>query len=379
MTEERSRGRKVLGLIVNPVAGMGGSVGLKGTDGREVLEKALSMGALPRSPLRVRESLAALKRIADDVRILTCIGDMGASESKRAGLPTEVLPIGAGPLTSAEDTREAARAMEASGVNMILFAGGDGTARDIAGVVGTRVPALGIPSGVKIHSSVFGRNPAMAGELAGLFMSGANVALEEREVMDIDEETFREGTLRASLFGYLLVPSERRFLQGGKAGGGKSGAVELDGIAQEIISRMMPGDLYLVGPGTTTAAVMRRLGCEHSLLGVDAVRDGKTIGIDLSGKDILDLAVQGRTWLILSVIGGQGFILGRGNLQVTPEVLRVVGKERILVTGAPEKLKDLYGKALLVDTGDPSLDLELCGYIRVVTGLGEETLFRVER
>ncbi|NLV65397.1 MAG: ATP-NAD kinase family protein [Synergistaceae bacterium] len=379
MTEGRSRDRKVLGLIVNPVAGMGGAVGLKGTDGRAVLERALSMGALPRSPLRVREALEALKRIADDIRILTCSGDMGALESERAGLPTEVLPIGAGPFTSAVDTMEAARKMEASGVDMILFAGGDGTARDIAGVVGTRVPSLGIPSGVKIHSPVFGRNPAMAGELAGLFMSGAKVALEEREVMDIDEEAFRKGTLRASLFGYLLVPSERRFLQGGKAGGGKSVAVELDGIAQEIISRMMPGDLYLVGPGTTTAAVMRRMGCEYSLLGVDAVRDRKTLGTDLPGKYILDLAEPGRTWLILSVIGGQGFILGRGNLQVTPEVIRVVGKERILVAGTPEKLKGLFGKALFVDTGDPLLDLELCGYTRVVTGLGEETLFRVER
>lgn len=379
MSDGNERDRKLLGLIVNPIAGMGGAVGLKGTDGVHILEKALSLGAVPRSPLRVREALEALKRVTDGVRILTCIGEMGDLVSREACIPAEVLPIGAGPFTSAEDTREAARAMEKAGVDLILFAGGDGTARDIATVLGTRVPALGIPSGVKIHSPVFARNPAMAGELAGLFLSGSKVDLEEREVMDIDEEAFRKGSLRASLFGYLLVPLEKRFLQGGKTGGGKTGAVELDGIALEVISRMIPGDLYLVGPGTTTGAVMKRLGCDYSLLGVDALRDGQTLGIDLSEREILDMLLPGRTWLVLSVIGGQGFILGRGNLQATPEVIRAIGRERILVAGTPSKLEGLYGKALLVDTGDPSLDKALGGYIRVITGLGEETLFRVER
>ncbi|NMD18419.1 MAG: ATP-NAD kinase, partial [Synergistaceae bacterium] len=284
-----------------------------------------------------------------------------------------------GPPPSGGDTRRSALAMEEAGVDLVLFTGGDGTARDIAAVLGTRVPALGIPSGVKIHSPVFARNPTMAGELAGLFLTGGSVALEEREVMDIDEEAFREGSLRARLFGYLLVPCERRFLQGGKSGGGKSGAVELDGIAREVISRMVPGDLYLVGPGTTTAAIMKRLGCGYSLLGVDALRDGKTLGVDLSEREVLELLLPGRTWLVVSVIGGQGFILGRGNLQLSPRVIRSVGKERILVLGAPSKLKGLYGKALLVDTGDPSLDGALCGYTPVITGLGEETLFRVER
>ncbi|MGB4210063.1 MAG: ATP-NAD kinase family protein [Thermovirgaceae bacterium] len=379
MTGGKGGVRKKLGLIVNPIAGMGGAVGLKGTDGAHILEKALSLGAVPRSPLRAREALAALKGVTDGVSLLTCGGEMGEQVSRGVGIPAEVLPIGAGPLTSAEDTRRSALAMEEAGVDLVLFAGGDGTARDIAAVLGARVPALGIPSGVKIHSPVFARNPTMAGELAGLFLSGGSIALEEREVMDIDEEAFREGSLRARLFGYLLVPCERRFLQGGKSGGGKSGAVELDGIAREVISRMVPGDLYLVGPGTTTAAIMKRLGCEYSLLGVDALRDGKTLGVDLSEREVLDLLIPGRTWLVLSVIGGQGFILGRGNLQLSPGVIRSVGKERILVVGTPSKLKDLYGRALLVDTGDPSVDGALCGYIPVITGLDEETLFRVER
>ena len=178
--------------------------------------------------MRAREALAALRGVTDDVRVLTCAGEMGEQESREAGIPAEVLPIGASSLTSAEDTRRSALAMEEAGVDLVLFAGGDGTARDIAVVLGTRVPALGIPSGVKIHSPVFARNPTMAGELAGLFLTGGSVALGEREVMDIDEEAFREGSLRARLFGYLLVPCEGG-PPGGKSGGGKSGAVESTG------------------------------------------------------------------------------------------------------------------------------------------------------
>ena len=170
--------RKKLGLIVNPIAGMGGAVGLKGTDGARILEKARSLGAVPRSPLRAREALAALRGVTDDVRVLTCAVEMGEQESLGAGLRAEVLPIEIGPLTSAEDTRRSALAMEEAGVDLVLFTGGDGTARDIAAVLGTRVPALGIPSGVKIHSPVFARNPTMAGELAGLFLTGGSVALE---------------------------------------------------------------------------------------------------------------------------------------------------------------------------------------------------------
>ncbi len=372
-------GRKLLGLIVNPIAGMGGAVGLKGTDGGDILNKALSMGAVPRSPLRVREALKEIAGWSERLDVLTCPGDMGATESVRAGFRAGILPIGPGSSTSAEDTMEAARRMEMAGVDLILFAGGDGTARDISGAVGTRLPVLGIPTGVKIHSPVFGRNPSMAGRLAALYLFGSGVGLEEREVMDIDEEAFRKGTLKAGLFGYLMVPFERRLLQGGKSGGARTEAVELNGIAREITARIVSGDLYLVGPGSTTGAFMRHLGCEFSLLGIDALRDGMTIGTDLSEEKLLAMIDPGRTWLILSVIGGQGFILGRGNLQISPRVLRAIGRDRIIIASTPSKLKALYGKSLLVDTGDEGLDRDLSGYVRVITGLGQETVFRVER
>ncbi|MDO9507811.1 MAG: ATP-NAD kinase family protein [Thermovirgaceae bacterium] len=380
MSCERSDGIKRLGLIVNPVAGMGGSVGLKGTDGKDILQEAIALGASPRAPLRAAEALEELSLRKDGIEIFVFSGDMGASESASAGFRTVLLGAGSeGRLTSADDTVMAARLMEEAGVELILFAGGDGTARDMVMAVGTRVPVVGIPAGVKIHSPVFARNPAGAGKLADLFLFGSPMGLEELEVMDIDEEAFRGGIVRTSLYGYLRVPFERRHLQGGKSGGGKSEAVELDGVVREAASRMTPGVLYLVGPGSTTAALMRRLGCEHTLLGVDAIRDGRTTGKDLSEKEILKIVEPGNTRLIVTVIGGQGFILGRGNQQISPEVVRLAGKENIMIISTPSKLRSLIGKSLFVDTGDTLLDMELCGYIRVITGLGEETIFRVER
>lgn len=371
---------KRLGLIVNPVAGMGGPAGLKGTDGADVLLRAVERGSTPRSPLRASEALGELTGRRGGVEVLAFPGNMGASEAEAAGLRTLILEErdGSAP-TSAEDTIRAARLMEDARADLILFAGGDGTARDICEAVGTRVPVLGIPAGVKIHSPVFARNPLMAGKLADLFLFGSSPGTRELEVMDIDEEAFRNGIVRTSVFGYLAVPSERRHLQGGKSSGARSEAVELDGVVRETAGRMVPGRLYLVGPGSTTAALMKFLGCEYTLLGVDAVRDGKNVGRDLSEKDILGLLEPGNTGLIVTVIGGQGFILGRGNQQISPEVLRVTGRGNIMVIATPSKLVSFIGRSLFVDTGDASLDSDLCGYVRVITGVGEETLFKVER
>lgn len=372
--------KKRLGFIVNPVAGMGGSVGLKGTDGQEVLRKAIALGAVPGAPLRASEALGELQSRKGELEILTFPGDMGATESTGAGFETVILgDERQDRLTSADDTILAARRMEEAGVDMLLFAGGDGTARDISEALGTRVPAVGIPAGVKIHSPVFARNPLMAGKLADQFLFGPPMRTRELEVMDIDEDAFRRGIVRASLFGYLRVPFDRMRLQGGKSGGGRSEAVELDGVVREAVNRMTPGTIYLVGPGSTTAALMKLLECDHTLLGVDAVQGGVTVGKDLTEKDILEIMEPGNTKLIVTIIGGQGFIFGRGNQQISPDVIGGVGKENIIVISTPSKLASLAGSSLFVDTGDPSLDRELCGYIRVITGPGEETLARVER
>jgi predicted polyphosphate/ATP-dependent NAD kinase len=369
-----------LGLIVNPVAGMGGAVGLKGTDGPGILERAIALGAEPGANRRAMEALERLRDHREELEIVTFPGEMGATVSKRAGFRYSIFgETCSRERTSFEDTVKAARLMVSEGVDIILFAGGDGTARDMVSAVGTGIPVIGIPAGVKIHSPVFARNPSAAGDLARLYLFGPPTGLRELEVMDIDEESFRQGRVSTSLFGYLSVPYERSHLQGGKSGSPRNEAVEVDGAARETVSRMFPGVLYLVGPGSTTASLMRIICCPFSLLGVDAVKDGRTLGKDLSKNEILERIEPGNTRMIITVIGGQGFIFGRGNQQIGPEVIRIAGKENIIVVAAPSKIRSLPGRSLFVDTGDPYLDEDLCGYIRVVTGPSEETLVRVRR
>lgn len=370
---------KHLGLIVNPIAGMGGRVGLKGTDGAGILKAARELGAEPTAPARAAQALNKICCGGLDIRILTCDGAMGEESAAMAGLSFDIVykPDAAKP-TGSEDTRRAAGLFAHSGCDLLLFAGGDGTARDIAAAVGTDIPALGIPAGVKIHSAVFANTPARAGELACLFLAGRCGEPREMEVMDIDEKEFREGRVRSRLYGYLKTPFEKRLLQSGKSSGGRTDRVELDGMAEQVVRMMALDVLYLVGPGSTTAAVMEKMGLKGTLLGVDAVKNHTLTGADLSENDILKLIASGQVELVVTVIGGQGHIFGRGNQQISPAVIRAVGPERIHVIASPSKMREFFGKPLLVDTGDPQLDMKLTGYKRVITGLNQELMARIE-
>ena len=372
---------KKIGLIVNPIAGMGGAVGLKGTDGIHTLEKALALGATPRAPQRAREALDAfLKCINVDSFFYTCPQDMGENLLKAY---TEnyklVFPNFEGERSSSLDTIEAAKLMKEYEVDLILFAGGDGTARDICSAIGLDVPVLGIPSGVKIHSAAFAVTPAKAGELAARFLSGKVRNLKESEVMDIDEEAYRAGEVKARLFGYLLIPWERNKIQSRKAGTMPSERAIQQAIAEEVVTNMEEGTLYLLGPGTTVKAIGDRLGIEKSLLGVDGVLDGSLIGKDLIEKEILKLVEQHKkVKVIVSPIGGQGYILGRGNLQLSPRVIRRVAKENIIIVSTPQKIASLHGSPLLVDSGDANLDKSMRGVYPVITGYRERMMYRVE-
>ena len=208
---------KKLGLIVNPIAGMGGRVGLKGTDGLDILEKAVKLGAKPESQNRTVESLNKLKPLKDSIELITYPDNMGEKAAIRCGFSPNIIGTVAGSTTTASDTRKAAKDMLDLGVDLLLFAGGDGTARDIYSAVGNSMVVLGIPAGVKIHSAVYACNPTRAGELALLFLQGKAKNIMEAEVMDIDEEDYRKGRLRAKLYGYLKIPFERRYLQRVKA------------------------------------------------------------------------------------------------------------------------------------------------------------------
>ena len=369
---------KRLGLIVNPVAGIGGRVGLKGSDGEAIVKRAVELGAIKLSPGRAVEALRRIARIREQVEVITYPGEMGEDEAREAGLQPTVIGSITHDSTTREDTVEAARTMAEMGVDLIMFAGGDGTARDLVEAVDGEVPVLGIPAGVKIHSGVFAINPADAGELAALYLEGGPVKLRELEVMDIDEEAFRDDRLSARLYGYLKVPYVEAMVQNTKSGSATTDEFSLEGIAADIVEEMERDVLYVLGPGTTVRPIAEKLGLSKTLLGVDVVLKGELIAADANEKKLLELIEGKEARIIVTVIGGQGFVFGRGNQQISPQVIRSVGSQNITIIATPGKLAALQGRPLLVDTGDPELDEMLSGYAKVVTEYGRRVVYKVK-
>ena len=369
---------KRFGLIVNPVAGMGGRVGLKGSDGEAIIKRAVELGAVKLSPGRAVEALRRIARIRELVEVITYPGEMGEDEAREAGLQPTVIGSIAHGSTTREDTIEAARTMAEMGVDLIMFAGGDGTARDLVEAVDGDVPVLGIPAGVKIHSGVFAINPADAGELAALYLEGGPVKLRELEVMDIDEEAFRDDRLSARLYGYLKVPYVEAMVQNTKSGSATTDEFSLEGIAADIVDEMVDDVIYVLGPGTTVKPIAEKLGLSKTLLGVDVVLNGEIISADANEEKLLELIEGKEARIIVTVIGGQGFVFGRGNQQISPQVIRSVGVENITIIATPGKLAALQGRPLLVDTGDPEVDEMLSGYAKVVTEYGRRVVYKVK-
>ncbi|AET65604.1 ATP-NAD kinase family protein [Methanothrix harundinacea] len=353
---------KKVGFLVNPVAGMGGAVGLKGTDG--LAEEARARGAVPVAPQRAAAALAGLADL--DALFLTAAGEMGEESLRRAGLRSRVVHRPSGPST-AEDTRVACRLFVEEGVDLIVFSGGDGTARDVAGVVGSRVPIIGIPAGVKMHSGVFAVSPRAAGELLRGYLAGV-LRTRETEILDVDEEKYRAGTLDTQIYGVASVPYLPVLVQERKQ---IYSATDEEEIKEEIAAFasefMRDGSAYILGAGTTTAKIAELLGVEKTLLGVDVVQDGRTICRDASEEDLLrTIEAAGRTKIVVSPIGAQGFVLGRGSQQISSRVLRRVGPENLIIVATPHKLKET--PRLLVDTGDPELDAVVSGKRLVICG-----------
>jgi len=370
--------RSRLGLIVNPLAGVGGRVGLKGSDGREIQQRALALGAVPRAPQRAARALERVKEI-EGMELLTYPGEMGAEPARQCGLEPTVLGEITPGATTAADTQRAARQMQERGVDLLLFAGGDGTARDVYRAVGESLPVLGIPAGVKIHSAVFATNPSAAGELAALYLEGRNVRLQEAEVMDIDEEAVRRGVVAARLYGYMRIPFRRQMVQGLKTSTGPGEQAAQAAIAAAVIEGMEEDYLYIIGPGTTTRAITTRLGLEKTLVGVDVVEGEELVAADANEAQILRLLTGRRARIVVTPIGGQGYIFGRGNQQISPEVIRRVGRANLVLVSTASKIESLYGRPLLVDTGDPAVDEMLVGYHHVVTGYRERIVYKVSR
>jgi len=364
----------LIGFIVNPIAGMGGRVGLKGTDGEETLMRAIARGARPWAPKRALEALSGLTHASDRIEWVTWSGEMGENLLMSMGYPFKVVGETEGERTTAEDTKEAARRMEELGVDLILFAGGDGTASDIVEVVDMRLPILGIPAGVKMFSAVFASTPRAASQLVLSLLDG-EARFTEREVMDIDEDAYRAGRLSASLKGYAMTPYAALLVLNGKTA---SAAIDeelmKEAVAARVVEEMRTGVKYILGPGSTVAKVAELLGVEKTMLGIDVVRDGRLVVGDADEKELLS-AAEGETWILLSPLGGQGSLLGRGNQPISPAVLRKVGLERIIIIATPLKIQRL--EALTVDTGDPEIDDRLRGYSRVIVGYHEEKVMKV--
>ena len=370
-------GKKKLGLIVNPVAGLGGRVGLKGSDGAEIQLRALALGAVPQATGRAAQALARLVPVADQLELITYPGEMGEAAALAGGLPPTVIGAIQPGRTTADDTRRAAGEMLALAVDLLLFAGGDGTARDVCRAVGQALPALGIPAGVKIHSAVYATSPRSAGDLAALYLQGRVTGRREAEVIDVDEDAVRHGAITPRLYGYLAIPFQRDLVQNRKAPSGPGEAAAMEAIACQVVDGMEPGRLYILGPGTTTRAIATRLGLAKTLIGVDVVLDGCLLAADVNEAQLLALLPGRPAQIVVTPIGGQGHLFGRGNQQISPAVIRAVGRENVTVVSTPHKVHALEGRPFLVDSGDPAVDRLLSSYVRVVTGYGEQIVYRI--
>lgn len=370
---------KKLGLIINPIAGMGGRVGLKGTDGEEILQRAISLGAVQEAPNNGLKALEKLLPLKEDILILTASGDMGENECNQLGFQFKVVYETSSDKSKSEDTIKTARLFEEMGTELIMFAGGDGTARNIYTAIEDRLVAIGVPAGVKIHSPVYGNTPESAGELALEYLTNDKTEEKHEEVIDIDEEAFRDNRVLTQLFGYLKIPYNKKMLQNKKAPTPLDEKESQIAIALDIVDHMDKDYYYIVGPGTTTRAIMEELKLPNKLLGVDIVKNKELIKADCSEKDILETITNNPSKLIVTPTGGQGYLLGRGNQQISPGVIKSVKKENIIVISTHSKIIELRGRPLRVYTGDIEVDNYLEGYYRVKVGYGTDLMYKVSR
>ena len=373
----------IIAFIMNPIAGMGGRVGLKGTDGK--YDEAVTLGAKPVAIEKTLEALTSFLEETDnsvDSEWITCDGSMGADALLQVGISPTVVYSPSSANTLDKDTKNACRIFLQYPVDIIVFCGGDGTARDIVSVVKKMVPILGIPSGVKMHSAVFGVNAKATGKMINEFIN-RNLDVGDVEIMDLDENKYRQGIWKVRLFDVAKGIIEPTYVQVGKM---SFATISEDEVKEEIADhiddemKQHPNVLYLFGSGGTIDFIANNIGVKNTLLGIDAVYQHKTIGSDLNEQKILDLLNRYTSAkLIVSPIGAQGFILGRGNLQISPTIINTIGIENIIVVSTPSKL--LSTPLIRVDTGDPYLDKEFSDYemMMVVIGYRMSRVVKIQR
>ena len=369
-----------IGLIINPVAGIGGPVGLKGSDGAEIQALAIQKGGTYQSNNKTRISLKQVVDLKENISFVTGSDEMGENFLRELGFSYEV--IGEKKKnTTAYDTEKIAKEMMSMNVEILVFSGGDGTARNIYNAVGLSIPCIGIPSGVKIHSAVYANNPKDAGMAIRSYIKNKDLAnLVESEVMDIDEEKFRNNIVQAKLYGYLKIPYIKNLMQQSKASV-KFNEHDIEGIADEVEDRIKENDddiCYIFGTGSTTNKILSKLGFEGSFLGVDILYNNKLVIKDGSEREVFDFCKNKKVILIITVIGGQGHLFGRGNQQISPRVIRLINKPNIWIVTTADKIYTLPGNTLRVDTSDEELDIKLSGYYKVIVGWQEQIVCAVK-
>jgi len=371
-----------LGFVVNPIAGIGGSVALKGSDGEGIAEKALLLGATAKANQRASLALEILRPYQDKITVYCADRLMGENIAKSLGFSTQVIYKANDPQhTTATDTENTIKALLAENIDMLLFAGGDGTARNVCKIVGDKFPVLGIPAGCKIHSGVYAVTPKAAGRVVEMMITNQLVTLTEADVMDIDESLFREGIVKAKRYGEMQIPAELRYVQAVKSGGKELDELVLQDIAAHVISEM-DDELFVIGSGSTTAFLMEELALENTLLGVDLIQEQDLLASDVTELQLWQAITRANeenksVKLVITLIGGQGHIFGRGNQQLSPRVIRAIGKENIFIIATKTKLTALSSRPLITDTGDSELDVELSGYLPVITGYKDQVLYPV--
>ena len=375
-----------IGILVNPDAGLGGRLGYKGTDGRAA--EARAAGAVDRSGPRMTDALSRFSELLSHLReaphLMSCSGRMG-SDWIPAGISFEEM-VRAPAESTADDTRRAVSELLDANIDLLFYAGGDGTTRDIVAALEqaerTELPLVGVPTGVKMHSGCFAATPRAAAEVLAAWLAG-DLMLASTEVMDLDEEAYREGEWKVRMYAEVQTPSSPRWMQGAKMRVAAAEEEEvLEGLAAHVgeLAQENPGMLIIWGSGGTLRAMSENLGMQTTLLGIDASRDGVLVGRDLAEDGLLEL-LDGNgsagVLLLLSPMGGQGFLIGRGNLQLSPEVLRAVGVDNILGVATPGKLAIL--SELRIDSGDPDLDADIRErrYLRVLQGFRTTRLIKV--
>ncbi|MCX6428567.1 MAG: NAD(+)/NADH kinase [Actinobacteria bacterium] len=369
-----------VGLIVNPIAGMGGKVGLHGTD-LESFAVALSLGAQPTSGLRTVRALAGLVNEQELFDFYAAAGVMGGDYLEEAGISyTRILNFASDRKSGAGDTRAIASSLIEVGVDIILFSGGDGTARDIFSVIGGKIPIIGIPAGVKMRSEVFGIYPeSIAGILISQAQSSVGTRVREAEILDVSELPNRNGIWDTELFGVALTPNATQHIQCSKISGESHADIGLCELANAMAKEMAPGKLYLIGPGRSAHLILQEQGLVGSFVGVDALVDGQVIGRDLSEDAILALLERfEKRELILGVIGGQGFLLGRGNQQISARVISAIGFDAITIMASARKISALIPARLHIDLGESDIYPLIPQYIQVHTAPNRTILCSTE-